>query len=56
MSALEAEKVTRAGVGRLLHPVPNTPTTLARTPFLVFLALILGLGMVGMVMLQTTPK
>ena len=56
MSALEAEKVTRAGVGRLLHPVPNTPTTLARTPFLVFLALILGLGMVGMVMLQTTVQ
>ncbi|MDO5285344.1 MAG: hypothetical protein Q4G45_00765 [Actinomycetia bacterium] len=56
MSALQAEKVARTSREHSLHPVPKPVTTLARTPFLVFLALVLGLGMVGLVMLQTTVQ
>lgn len=56
MSAVPAESHGARSTRATLTAVPRRRTTVARTPFLVILLGVLGLGMVGLVMLQTTVQ
>ena len=54
MSALAQDRSPGPGRRRPLSAVPKPPAILGRTPFLLILASVLVLGMVGVLLLNTT--
>lgn len=54
MSALQAPNATPQTRPTLLRAVPNRPSQIARLPFVLIIAVLLGGGMTGVLLLSTT--